>query len=186
MGIDTGVIKVDGGENDVQQGFCTFELALEGFNVLGGCISSTVGRLVVGTVGASAKRRAGGRARQQVPFCRRVSGGPTAGRQGERQHTIAVDGAVCAGLLSVALYFFASTFIACAGYTPPLLHGLRLWGAGAVVGDIVGRGVVEILNFGALGMWRWVIGSIEGGVAFSSGVRWRGHDGSSRGRCGGA
>ena len=62
MGIDTGVIKVDGGENDVQQGFCTFELALEGFNVLGGCISSTVGRLVVGTMGASAKRRAGGQA----------------------------------------------------------------------------------------------------------------------------
>jgi hypothetical protein len=61
-------------------------------------------------------------------------------------HTIAVDGAVCAGLLSVALYFFASTFIACAGYTPPLLHGLGLWAVG--VGGIMGRGVV--LNFGAL------------------------------------
>jgi hypothetical protein len=42
MGIDGGIIQIDGGENDVQQGFCTFQLALEGFNVLGGGISSTV------------------------------------------------------------------------------------------------------------------------------------------------
>jgi hypothetical protein len=42
MGIDGGIIQIDGGENDMQQGFCTFQLALEGFNVLGGGISSTV------------------------------------------------------------------------------------------------------------------------------------------------
>jgi hypothetical protein len=70
-------------------------------------------------------------------------------RDGEQVPFIAVNGAVCAGLLSVALYFFASALIACAGYTPPLLQRLGL--GVVVVGDIVNRGVV--LNVGALRVW---------------------------------
>lgn len=51
--------------------------------------------------------------------------------------TIAVDCAVGTWLFSITLDFLASTFIACAGYTPPLLQ--RLWLRSLVVGNVIAR-----------------------------------------------
>lgn len=61
--------------------------------------------------------------------------------------TITVDCAMCAGLFSITFYFFASTLVACAGYTPPLLQ--RLWLLPLVVGDIIDRRLI-LGNFGAV------------------------------------
>jgi hypothetical protein len=79
----------------------------------------------------------------------RVSTSPRRNKYTERlvKLTVAVNCAVSAWLFPIAFDFLASTLVACAGYTPPLLHGLWLWPL--VVGDIIDRRLF-LLNFGAV------------------------------------
>ena len=63
----------------------------------------------------------------------------------EAQHgigklTIAIDGTVGAGLFAIALDLLPPTFVAGAGYSPPLLEWLWLWRLAVV--EVVARGMV--------------------------------------------
>lgn len=61
-------------------------------------------------------------------------------QHGEQEHTIAIDGAMRARLLAIALDLLSSAFIAGAGYPPPLLEWL--WLRSLAVEQIAARGVV--------------------------------------------
>lgn len=149
MGVDGGVVEVDRGQDDVQQGFGALELALQGLDVLGGGIAPAVRGLVVGA-GKNKKSISGGarRARRRchqgaVTILRRVStrakateahaGGGHA--HGGCRRTIAVDGAMGAGLLAVALDLLAPALVAGTRYSASFL-GLGLWCL--IVADVIG------------------------------------------------
>lgn len=48
MQIELGIIEVDIGQDDTDEGFSLVQTILEGFDILRGGIATTVGRLVVG------------------------------------------------------------------------------------------------------------------------------------------
>jgi hypothetical protein len=59
VGVNGGVIQIDRRQDNVKQRFCTFELAFQSLDILGGRVTATVRRLVIcafitvdGTVGA--------------------------------------------------------------------------------------------------------------------------------------
>lgn len=76
--------------------------------------------------------------------------------------TVTVHGAVGAGLLAVALDFFASTLIASTGHPPPLLHrerGLELLGIGRSLvfcGEVLGARKIAIV-IEIAGIWRGIL-----------------------------
>lgn len=111
MFVESGVIQIEVREDDPEERFGFVETVFQSFDILRGGVAPTVGRLVISTFYA-----------RLISYVHPKRGVWVLSNWNEGR-TVAVDGAVGARLLPVALDLLAPTLIAGPGHPTSLLHG---------------------------------------------------------------